>query len=230
MELGADVVGGIPWIEHAEEDAKRHVDFGFELAKKYDKDVAMLVDDAGDPSLRTTEYLAIKAHREGWTGRVAACHARATALYNEVHHRKLVALLKRAEMGVVTDPHTGPLHVRVRDLVDGGVNVALGQDDVNDAYYPYGRCKMLEVAFLASHLLWMQTERDRETIYDMITDNPAKMLRLENYGLAAGREANLVVLDAYTMRDAFTRQVEASYVILRGNVVAQTSVERKPSS
>jgi cytosine deaminase len=226
MDLGADVVGGIPWIEYTDDDAKHHVDFAYMLAKKYNKDIAMLVDDAGDPNLRTTEYLAVKAFKEGWTSRVIACHARAMGLYNEVYHRKLVALLKRAGIGVVTDPQTGPLHVRVRDLLNAGVNVALGQDDVNDAYYPYGRCKMLEVAFLASHLLWMMTDRDRETIYDMITVNPAKMLRIEEYGLDVGKEANLVILDADNMLDAFTRQPEASHVIRKGKLLAQCSTEK----
>lgn len=226
MELGADVVGGIPWIEYTEDDAKHHVDFAFTLAKKYNKDIAMLVDDAGDPDLRTTEYLAIRAIKEGWINRVSACHARAMGLYNEVYHRKLVALMRRAGMGVVTDPQTGPLHVRVQDLLDAGVNVALGQDDVNDAYYPYGRCNMLEVAFLASHLLWMMTNRDRETIYDMITVNPAKMLGVDNYGLEIGKEANLVVLDANNMLEAFTRQPEPSHVIRKGRLVAQSSIQR----
>jgi len=125
----------------------------------------------------------VKTIKEGWIDRVVACHARSTALYDEIYHRELVAMLKQVGMGVVTDPHTGPLHVRARDLLDAGINVALGQDDVNDAYYPYGRCKMLEVAFLASHLLWMMTPKDRETLYEMITINPAKMLHVKDYGL-----------------------------------------------
>ena len=227
MDLGADVVGGIPWIEHTVEDVKHHIDFAFELAKKYDKDIEMLTDDCGDPNLRTTEYLAVKATKEGWTDRVVACHVRATALYDEIYHRELVALLKQAGMGVVTDPHTGPLHVRVRELLDAGISVALGQDDVNDAYYPYGRCKMLEVAFLASHLLWMMTPQDRETLYDMITINPAKMLHVKDYGLTVGNEANIVVLDANDLLEAYTYQAEASHVIRKGKLVAQSTSQRK---
>ena len=227
MDLGADVVGGIPWIEHTDEDMKHHVDFAYELAKKYDKDIEMLTDDGGNPNLRTTEYLAARTIKGGWTGRVVACHARASALYNKIYHRKLVAMLKRAGMGVVTNPHTGPLHVRVRDLLDAGVNVALGQDDVSDAYYPYGRCKMLEVAFLASHLLWMMTAQDRETLYDMITINPAKMLHVKDYGMIVGNEANLVVLDANDLLEAYTHQTEALYVIRKGKLVAQSSIQRK---
>ena len=216
MDLGADVVGGIPWIEYTDEDSKKHVDIAFEVAKKYDADIAMLTDDAGDPGLRTTEYLATSAIRNGWTGRVTACHARATALYSEVYHRKLIALLKKANVGVITDPQTGPLHVRVKELLNSGVTVALGQDDVDDAYYPYGRCNMLEVAFLAAHLLWMMSKQDRETLYDMITLNAAKTMRINDYGLAPGKRADLVVLDAKNLRDALAYHSAPLHVIKKG--------------
>jgi len=226
MELGADLVGGIPWIEYTNDDMKKHIDIAFEIAKKYNADIAMLTDDAGDPELRTTEYLATSAIRNNWIGRVAACHARATALYNEVYHRKLCAILKKAEVGVISDPHTGPLHVRVRDLLDAGVTVALGQDDVYDAYYTYGRCNMLEVAFLGSHLLWMMTPQDRELLYDMITFNPAKIMRLEGYGLSPGNPANLVVLDARDLREALAYHSEPLYVIRNGVVRYETRSTR----
>jgi len=226
MELGADVVGGIPWIEYTDEDSKKHVDIVFEVAKKYNADVAMLTDDAGSPELRTTEYLATSALRNGWIGRVSACHARATSLYNEVYHRKLCALLRKAEVGVVSDPHTGPLHVRVKDLLNAGVKVALGQDDVYDAYYAYGRCNMLEVAFLASHLFWMMTPADRELLYDMITVNPAKIMRLRDYGLNVGNRADLVILNAEDLREAFAYHSEPLYVITNGTIRCQTRTNR----
>jgi cytosine deaminase len=226
MDLGANLVGGIPWIELTDDEAKRHVDIAFEIAKKYDADVAMLTDDAGDPELRTTEYLAMAAISSGMIGRVTACHARATGLYNEVHHRKFTALLKNAGVGVVTDPHTGPLHVRVKELLNAGITVALSQDDVYDAYYPYGRCNMLEVAFLGAHLLWMMSKNDRETLYDMITTNAARVLRLKDYGLTIGNKANMVVLNASDLRDALTYHTEPMYVIRDGTVRYETHTQR----
>jgi cytosine deaminase len=218
MELGADVVGGIPWIEYTNEDARRHIDIAYEIATKFDADIAMLTDDAADPELRTTEYLATSAIKNQWIGRVAACHARATTLYNEVYHRKFAALLAKAGVGIVTDPHTGPLHVKVRELLAAGVIVALGQDDVDDAYYPYGRCNMLEVAFLASHLLWMMAGQDREIIYDMITSNPAKILGIQNHGIAVGGPANLLILQAENLREAFAYHSEPAFVVRNGSV------------
>ncbi len=219
MDLGADVVGGIPWIEPTEEDSEKHVRIVYEIAKKYDADVSMLTDDAADPKLRTTEYLAAHALKTGWIGRASACHARATGLYDEARHNGLVELLKQAKVGIVTEPQTGPAHVKVKDLLNAGVTVALGQDDVNDAYYPYGRCNMLEVAFLASHLLWMMTRQDREKLYDMITFNAAKIMRVKDYGLAADGPADLIVLDAEDLREAFASHTRPLYVIRNGRVV-----------
>lgn len=226
MALGSDLVGGIPWIEYTEADMRAHVNVAFEIAERFDKDVAMLVDDAGDPGLRTTEYLAWKAIDRGWVGRVSGCHARAMTLYNEVYHRKVVALLRRAEMGIVTNPHTGPLHVRVRELADAGVPLALGGESVNDAYYPYGRCNMLEAAFVASHTLWMMSSDDQELLYDMITANPARILRLLQHGIAPGWPANLVVLQARSLREALTTHLEPRYVVRDGRVTCESRRQR----
>ncbi|MEA1904627.1 MAG: amidohydrolase family protein [Candidatus Hadarchaeota archaeon] len=221
VEMGSDVVGGIPWIEYTDGDARAHIDKMFEIAKEFDKDVAMLTDDAGDPGLRTTEMLALKAIREGWAGRVAACHARAMELYPDPYLRKLIHLLRSADMSVVSDPHTGPLHARVRRLLEGGVNVAFGQDDIADAYYPYGRNKLLEVAFLCSHLLWMMSLVDMEKIYDMITVKAAKAMNLENHELKVGGCADLVVLNAASVYESIWYQAEPRYVISRGKLAVE---------
>lgn len=219
MEIGADVVGGIPWIEYTDEDANKHIDLMFKLAKKYDKDVSMLIDDAGDPGLRTLETLAVKTIVEGWEGRVTAQHARAMHLYPEPYFRKVLALLKKARIGVVSDPQTGPLHARVRDLYAEGVNIALGQDDIWDAYYPFGRNNMLEVAFLAAHLLWMTTFADFEILYDLITTNAARALSIAEFGLKEGNKANLVVLNAQSIAEALTDHDPPLHVIKEGKEV-----------
>jgi len=219
MKMGADVVGGIPWIEFTEEDEQEHIDKMFEIAKEFDKPVSMLVDDAGDPGLRTLEMLAIKAIKEGWEGRVLAHHARAMALYPKPYFMKLVAILKKAKMGVISDPHTGPLHARVKEMIEEGALVALGQDDISDAYYPYGRNNMLEVAFLSSHILWMTTSEDMEKLYDMVTVDAAKAMGIKNFGLKEGNDAHLVVLKEENVLEALRNHDEPAYVISHGKLV-----------
>lgn len=219
MALGCDVVGGIPWIEYTDADAKKHIDVCFDLAQEFDKDVSMLLDDAGDASLRTLETMALVAIERGWEGRALAHHCRAMSLYPAPYLERLCGTLRKAKVPVVTDPHTGPLHARVRELLAAGITVCLGQDDISDAYYPYGRNNMLEVAFLASHLLWMMSRADMETLYDMITTAPAKAMNVSNHGLAVGNAANLVVLDQPDVNEALRFHAAPAAVISHGRVV-----------
>jgi len=219
LELGADVVGGIPWIEYTDADMQAHIDSMFALAKEFGKDVSMLIDDAGDSGLRSLEMLAVKTIKEGWQGRVTAQHCRAMAMYQEPYFRKVLALLQKAKIGLVSDPHTGPLHARVRDLYDAGVAVALGQDDIADAYYPFGRNNMLEVAFLAVHLLWMTTFGDMEILYDLITTNAAKAMGIKGHVLEPGGNADLVVLDAEDVYHAIWEHDAPLHVIRKGKDV-----------
>jgi cytosine deaminase len=219
MDLGADVVGGIPWIEYTDAEIAEHVNIIFEIATEYDKPVSMLVDDAGDPGLRSLEVMALETIKRGWQGRSLAHHARAMALYPGPYFQKVAALLKRAQMGVVSDPHTGPLHARVRELLEENVLVCLGMDDISDAYYPYGRNNMLEVAFLVSHLLWMTTREDMETLYDMVTIRAAEAIGLKNFELKAGAPANLVVLDEPNVLEALRNHAPPAHVISHGKLV-----------
>jgi cytosine deaminase len=216
LKMGADVVGGIPWIEYTEKDEEAHIDQMFALAKKYNKDVSMLVDDAGDPSLKTLEMMAVKTIEMGWQGRVTAQHARAMGLYAEPYYRKIEYLLKKAQIGLVSDPQTGPLYARVKSLYKAGVSVALGQDDIADAYYPYGRNNMLEVAFLASHIMNMVGRDEMEILYDLITTNAAKALNIKNYGLKEGCTADLVVLDAENVWEALWSHEAPLFVVKNG--------------
>jgi cytosine deaminase len=225
MELGADVVGGIPWIEYTEADIQQHVKEVFDLAQEFNKDVSMLVDDAGDPGLRSLEAMAVEAIRRGWQGRALAHHARAMALYPQPYFQKIAALLKQAKMTVVSDPHTGPLHARVKELLAEGVTVCLGQDDISDAYYPFGRNNMLEVAFLAAHLLWMTTRREMEILYDMITVNAARAMNVQDHELKVGTNANLVVLNAPNVLEALRTHSAPRFVISHGKLIDRIEME-----
>lgn len=224
MSLGADVVGGIPWIEYTEADIAEHVRVCFDIAAEFNKDVSMLVDDAGDPGLRSIEVMALETIKRGWQGRSLAHHARAMSMYHKPYLQKLAFLLKKAQMGVVSDPHTGPLHARVRELLEEGVLVCLGQDDISDAYYPFGRNNMLEVAFLGSHMLWFTTASDMEILYDMVTTRAAQCIGLKDYGLQVGKTAHLVVLQQPNVLEALRYHEAPLAVISHGELVDQKKV------
>ena len=219
MKLGADVAGGIPWIEYTDADIAEHVKVIFDIAEEFDADVSMLVDDAGDPGLRSIELMAVETIKRKRFGRSLAHHARAMALYPKPYFQKLSALLKKAQIGVVSDPQTGPLHARVHELLEEGNLVCLGQDDISDAYYAYGRNNMLEVAFLASHLLWMTTRPEMEILYDMITTKAAECIGIKDFALAVGNPAHLVVLDVPNALEAFRYHEAPTHVISHGKLV-----------
>ena len=219
MVLGADVAGGIPWIEYTDADILEHVRVVFDLAIEFGKDVSMLVDDAGDPGLRSLEAMAVETIKRGWFGRSLAHHARAMALYPTPYFQKVSGLLKKAQMGVVSDPHTGPLHARVRELLANGNLVCLGQDDISDAYYPFGRNNMLEVAFLGSHLLWFTSTQDICTLYEMVTVNAARCIGLKDFQIKVGAPANLVVLNQPNVIEALRFHEAPAYTVSHGKLV-----------
>jgi cytosine deaminase len=240
MELGADVVGGIPWYEYIAEDSKKHIDIAFEIAKQYNKDIHMLIDDTDDPDSKNIEYLAYKAFNEGWIGRVSASHCRgALETPNDIYGKKVVDLAKRAEMSIVDNSHIGLLlygrqdkypirrgTTRVKEFLRAGVNVTIGQDDMDDPYYPFGKNDMLELGYFMIHSAHFGVPTEIETAYDMITSNAARALRLRNYGLALRKNADLVILNATNVHDAFKMQAERIHVIKNGKVVAKTQSRR----
>jgi cytosine deaminase len=169
--------------------------------------------------MRTLDMMARAVIARGVEGRALAHHCRAMALYPENYLRELMVLLGKARVSVVSNPHNGPLHARVKELLGADINVCLGQDDISDAYYPFGRNNMLEVAFLASHLLWMTKKSEFETLYDMITTRAATAINLERYGLGLGCAANLVVLEQADVTEALRFHAPPSIVISHGRVV-----------
>ena len=223
VDLGADVVGGIPWLETTDTDAREHVRRVCALATEAGRRVAMLVDDAGDPSLRTTQMLAEEMIAHDLVGRGIANHARAVGLYPQPSLLRLIELARRAGLGFVSDPHTGPLHLPVEQLVAAGIPVALGQDDIEDAYYPYGQHNMLEVAFLSAHILGLLDSAGTALVLDLVTTRAADVLGIEGHRLAVGGNADLVVHEEASPRRVLARQDPPRYVIASGQLVATNS-------
>ena len=240
MRLGADVVGGLPWHEWSDEDARRHIDLCFDLAKKYDKDIHMLVDDTDNPNSRSLEYLGIKTLRENFEGRVSASHCGALAAYDEVHAHKVMALVKKAEISISTNSHISlvaqgrydrePIRrgvTRVKQLRRMGVNLFSSQDDVNDPYYPFGRNDQQEVAAHVCHTCHMTYPDEMAAVYGFVTHNAAKALRLDDYGIEPGYRADLNILAAPTWQHVLRLQQPPRVVIRGGRVLARNALERK---
>jgi cytosine deaminase len=221
LDRGADVVGGIPWIEESEDDQRAHVEWACELAARRGLRVAMLTDDAPDPRYATTRMLAEAMLRHGLAGRGVACHARALGHYDDRRLDEVLDLARRAGLGLVSDPHTGSVALPVERAVAAGVDVALGQDDIEDAYYPFGRHDLLEVAFLAAHLLDLRSAPQQELLVDLVTTSAARVLGVAGYGLRVGGPADLLVHDASRTVDLLARHAPPRAVLRAGRVVAR---------
>jgi len=232
MELGADVVGGMPANEMIDEHSKKHIDIVFDIAKKFNADIDMHVDETKDPGSKTLQYYAVKAIEEGYQGRVTAGHCLSLAYQNDYYAAKVIGLVKKAKMnitsnplvliceGIDREPKTRGL-TRVRDFLQAGVNVACGQDCVKDGFYLFGKADPLEVGLLMAHAAQLGTVNETKAIFDMITVNGAKALRLSDYGIEVGKKANLNVIDAPSMQEALRLQPVRSYVVKNGKVIAK---------
>jgi cytosine deaminase len=223
VDLGADVVGGIPWIEDDEAEQREHVRRMCALAAAHGRRVAMLVDDTGDPSLHTTEMLAEAMLEHGLVGRGVANHARAVGLYPRPAVERLARLATRAGLGFVSDPHTGPVHLPVLELTALGLPVALGQDDIEDAYYPFGRHNLAEVAFLAAHALGAVDTAGIDLVYDAVTTTAARVLGVEGHRLEEGGNADLVVHREGSLRSVVAHHDAPAYVVASGRLVASST-------
>jgi cytosine deaminase len=223
VEIGADVVGGIPWIEDSDAEAREHVRRMCALAAAHGRRVAMLVDDAGDASLHTTEMLAEAMLEHGLVGRGVANHARAVGLYSRPSVERLARLAARAGLGFVSDPHTGPLHLPVLELTATGLPVALGQDDIEDALYPFGRHNMTEIAFLAAHSLNAVDTAGIDLVYDAVTTTAARVLGVAGHRLEEGGNADLVVHRRSSLRSVLAHHEPPAYVVASGRLGATSA-------
>jgi len=241
MELGADLVGGMPHHERPYSEARPHIDICFKIAKEFGADIDMHVDETDDPASRSLKYLAEKTVKEGYQGRVTAGHTCALAAYPDDYAREVIRKVKLANINMITNPVTNlviqgredkqPIRrgiTRVKELLAAGVNVSFGQDCVNDAFYPFGKADMLEVANISAHAAQLSMPDEIETVFKMMTENAARTLRvLDDYGIAVGKRADLVIIDAASPKDAIRRQPDRRYVIKGGKILAESQSLRK---
>ena len=240
MELGCDLVGGIPHYEWTRDMGVEGVHYTFELAKEFNRDIDCHVDETDDPHSRFTEVMAADSITQGWHGRVTASHCTAMHSYDNAYAFKLIRLLARAGMHVIANPFdnavlqgrfdTYPKRrgiTRVKELLAAGVNVALGHDSIMDPWFPLGRGDMLAAAQLALFLCHMSGYEEINDVLDLITTNAARTLRIEDrYGIEEGKPANFLVLDAPTAFEALRLLPARLHVFKQGREIASTTPAR----
>ena len=233
VAMGADVVGGIPHFENTREQGVSSIHFLMDLAERHGCLVDVHCDETDDPHSRFLEVLAEEARVRGMGSRVTASHTTAMGSYDNAYCSKLFRLLKASKINFVSCP-TESIHLqgrfdtfpkrrgvtRVAEIDRAGMNVCFGQDSIKDPWYPLGNGNILRVLDAGLHICHMMGFEDLARSLDLVTDNSARTLNLgEGYGIAVGRPANLVVLDAESDYEAVRRQAKARVSIRAGKVL-----------
>jgi cytosine/creatinine deaminase len=238
MEQGADVVGGMPHGEKDMDRAARQIEIAFEMAKKFDADIDMHVDETDDPYWHTLELLAEKTVEENYQGRVSAGHCTAMAAWEDSLADRVIDKVLKANINICSNVPVNLLLqgrgdrrlvrrgiTRVKELLEAGVNVTCGQDDLENMFYPFGKMDMLEVANFVAHAAHLSSPDQIQAAFDMPRYRAAQTLRLEKYGVSEGSAANLVLIDAKSPLDALRRQADRLMVMRRGDILVETSRE-----
>jgi cytosine deaminase len=235
LDMGVDVVGGIPHFERTMADGAESVRILCELAAERGLPVDMHCDESDDPLSRHIETLAFHTQRLGLGGRVAGSHLTSMHSMDNYYVSKLLPLIAEAGVAAIANPlinitlqgrhDSYPKRrgmTRVPELLAAGVPVAFGHDCVMDPWYSLGSGDMLEVAAMGLHVAQMTSQDGMRTCFQAVTATPAQILGIEGYGIAPGCRADLVLLQAYDPIEALRMRATRLLVLRAGKVIARS--------
>ncbi|MGR9208400.1 amidohydrolase family protein (plasmid) [Rhizobium leguminosarum] len=236
LDMGVDIVGGIPHFERTMGEGTASVEALCRIAADRGLPVDIHCDETDDPLSRHIETLAAETIRFGLQRRVAGSHLTSMHSMDNYYVSKLIPLMAEAEINVIPNPlinimlqgrhDTYPKRrgmTRVRELMDAGLNVSFGHDCVMDPWYSMGSGDMLEVGHMAIHVAQMAGIDDKKKIFDALTVNSARTMGLAGYGLEKGCNADLVILQASDTLEALRLKPNRLAVIRRGKVIARST-------
>ena len=239
LDLGVEVVGGIPHFERTMADGAESVRLLCEEAAKRGLRVDMHCDESDDPLSRHIETLAAETQRLGLQGRVVGSHVTSMHSMDNYYVSKLLPLIAESGVGIVANPlinitlqgrhDSYPKRrgmTRVPELLAVGVPVAFGQDCVMDPWYSLGKADMLDVASMGLHVAQMTGQDAMRQCYGAVTETPAQLLGLDGYGIAVGCHADLVLLQASDPVEALRLRPARLKVWRRGRLLATAPVQR----
>ena len=250
MRMGADVVGGCPYNELSWDDTRRHIDMVFAMALQHEASVDMhadFSDEMTDRRFASAAYIAQKTIDTGYQGRVSLGHVTSLGSLTPDELKPIIDLLREADISIVTLPATdlylgGRKDDRnrrrgltpVRALSSAGVNVAYSSNNVRNAFTPFGKADMLVIGNMLAHVIQFGTPEDQAAVLQMGTKNAARAIGIErDYGIAVGKQADLVILDTYQVADALLDMPSRSWVTKRGKITVVTrhscEIHRHPS-
>ena len=238
LDMGVNLVGRLNHFERTTAEGTQSIEALFRIAADRGLGIDMHCDETDDASSRHAETMAACTIRYGMQGRVAGSHLASMHSVDNAYASKLIGMLAEAEMSVIANPlinitlqgrsDTYPKRrglTRIRELVQAGVTVGLGHDCVMDPWYRLGSHDMLEVASMGAHVGHMTGEGELLDCYHAVTENAARIMQLEGYGLKAGSRADMVVLQATSAIEAVRLRPTRLYVIRSGRIIARSPAQ-----
>jgi len=234
LDLGVDVVGGIPHFERTMADGAASLKELCEIAEKRGLLVDIHCDETDDPLSRHVETLACEIQRLGLQGRVVGSHLTSMHSMDNYYVSKLIPLMVESQLHATPNPlinitiqgrhDTYPKRrglTRIPELRAAGINISFGHDCVMDPWYPMGQGDMLEAASMGLHVGLMTSPEAMRWAFDAVTVNPAKALHLDGYGLEKGCKADFVLLQAKTPVEALRLKANRLKVVKGAKVIAE---------
>lgn len=239
LDMGVDIVGGIPHFERTMEDGAQSVRLLCEMAAERGLMVDMHCDESDDPQSRHIETLAFETQRLGLQGRVAGSHLTSMHSMDNYYVSKLIPLIVEAGVHAIPNPLINIMlqgrhdsypkrrgQTRVRELRDQGVMVGFGSDCMKDPWYSLGKADMLDVAFMGLHVGQLSSRDDMAWCFDAVTENSAHIMGLTDYGIKKGCDANFVLLQAKDKIEAVRLRAHRLMVVRHGRVISQAQPVR----
>lgn len=232
LGMGIRLIGGLPEFEQNVDDQRTHIATILDIAEKFDAGVDMHCDYTDLPHFKTLEMLADMTMERGLHGKVTADHCCALAVYPDDEAARVIDKVREAGIGVIILPianlqmlgGNGSTPVnrgasRARELLAAGVNVSAGADNMYDIWFRFNRMDPVDTAYMTCLSAGMRTDEEVREAFEMTTSRPARELGIEDYGVAIGCRADLVVHSASNLVDMFRNIPGRRYHIKSGALV-----------
>lgn len=223
MKLGAEIVGGLDPCA-IDRDPKGHLDAVFGLCQTYGKALDIHLHEPGEMGAFSTDLIIERTRALGMRGKVTISHAFCLGSPDRDLIDPLIEQLAELDIAIMT---TGPASrpaPPVKKLLAAGIRVCSGSDGIRDTWGPYGNGDMLERAMFVGLRNNFRRDDEMALAFDVVTVEGAKVMDLAGYGIAAGCNADLLIVPGESVADAIVSRSPLRRVIKRGQVVARNGV------
>lgn len=218
IKLGADLIGG---HTIAKGEGKKHIDYILDIAKKYNIEADFHLDESGNREHYLLPYLSEKMIELDLIGKVNGIHCCTLSALNEEELAHALDLIHESKLKVTVAPTAIATRnlAPVKKLLDKGITIGLGSDNIRDFFNPLGSGDIKQAALLLSYVQRFYQEFETSQIWSMITDKGAELLGIKDYEIKVNNIANLTLLDAYSIKEVIAYTSQPVLLVRSGKVI-----------